>query len=90
LDNYNAVIGNAEECDTPCRDEEEAFLDAILATEPIQLLQSWLVDKGLFYFVDGVQNWSTEHNCNHVLPSLLEKVKHVFSSICEYLLFILI
>jgi len=46
LDNYIPDVTVPEQCDTTCRMEEEAFLDAILATRPMQLLQSWLVSQG--------------------------------------------
>jgi len=47
LDNYIAETGVADSCGTACRNEEDAFLDAILATRPIQLLHSWLIGQGL-------------------------------------------
>jgi len=47
LDNYNHVLGQAETCGTPCRNEETAFLNAIFPTRPIQLVHNWLVSKGL-------------------------------------------
>jgi poly(U)-specific endoribonuclease len=47
LDNYIPETGVADPCNTNCRNEEEAFLDAIMATQPIKLLQSWLVSQGL-------------------------------------------
>jgi Endoribonuclease XendoU len=49
LDNYIPDIGTPDSCGTTCRNEEEAFLDAIIATQPIQLLQSFLVSKGSLY-----------------------------------------
>jgi poly(U)-specific endoribonuclease len=47
LDNYIPDIGTPDVCGTTCRNEEEAFLDAIIATQPIQLLKTFLVSKGL-------------------------------------------
>lgn len=47
FDNYIPETGIPETCSTPCRDEEDAFLDEILRTEPIRLLHSWLHDQGL-------------------------------------------
>lgn len=45
LDNYNALIGIEE---TPNSEEERAFLDAIMETEPMQKCQQYLVDIGEF------------------------------------------
>lgn len=47
MDNYNPVLGQAETCGAECRDEENAFLDSILNTRPIQLLHNWLFGNGL-------------------------------------------
>jgi poly(U)-specific endoribonuclease len=45
-DNYTPETGIAESCGQPCTDEVDAFLDAILGTESIQLLHAWLIDQG--------------------------------------------
>jgi len=47
FDNYTPEVGIPETCGQVCRNEEEAFLDAILNTRPIQLLHNWLVARGL-------------------------------------------
>lgn len=47
LDNYTPETGIVETCGTPCREEEDAFLDDILQTRPIQLLHDWLSGQGL-------------------------------------------
>jgi poly(U)-specific endoribonuclease len=47
FNNYEAFTGTAESCGQVCRDEESAFLDAILNTGPIQLAHDWLVSQGL-------------------------------------------
>jgi poly(U)-specific endoribonuclease len=47
FDNYIPETGTAETCGVACVNEQDAFLDGILATEPMQLLHSWLVDQGL-------------------------------------------
>lgn len=46
FNNYEAFTGTAESCGQPCRDEEDAFLEAILSTGPIQLAHDWLVSQG--------------------------------------------
>jgi poly(U)-specific endoribonuclease len=47
FDNYVPETGIAEQCNSACLAERNAFLDAILATQPIQLLHNWLFGKGL-------------------------------------------
>jgi poly(U)-specific endoribonuclease len=47
LDNYTPETGIAETCGSACTAEQNAFLDAILTTQPIQLLYNWLLSKGL-------------------------------------------
>jgi poly(U)-specific endoribonuclease len=47
LDNYIPEVGIPETCGAPCRAEEEAFLNAIITTRPIQLLHNFLFGKGL-------------------------------------------
>jgi len=47
LDNYIPETGIAETCNTACVNERNAFLDAILSTQPMILLHNWLFGKGL-------------------------------------------
>jgi poly(U)-specific endoribonuclease len=47
FDNYTPETNVPETCGQPCRVEEEAFLDSILDTRPMQLLHNWLVPRGL-------------------------------------------
>lgn len=47
FDNYIPETGTPEPCGTPCRNEETAFLDAIINTRPITLLHNFLYSKGL-------------------------------------------
>jgi poly(U)-specific endoribonuclease len=46
-DNFTPDVTVAESCGQACVDEENAFLDAIIVTEPIQLLHQWLIGQGL-------------------------------------------
>jgi len=47
FDNYVPNTGVADQCGTTCQNERNAFLDAILNTQPIILLHNWLFGKGL-------------------------------------------
>jgi len=47
LDNYIPETGIAETCSTTCQNERNAFLDAILTTQPMILLHNWLYGYGL-------------------------------------------
>jgi poly(U)-specific endoribonuclease len=47
FDNYTPQTGIAETCGAACDAEEDAFLDAILLTEPIRLLHTFLIGEGL-------------------------------------------
>jgi len=47
FDNYTPETGIPETCGQVCRNEEEAFLDSILSTRPMQLLHNWLFARGL-------------------------------------------
>jgi poly(U)-specific endoribonuclease len=47
FDNYITISGTPEVCDSVCQAEVEAFLDAILQTQPIVLLHNFLYGHGL-------------------------------------------
>jgi poly(U)-specific endoribonuclease len=66
FDNYTPDTGVVETCGTTCRNEESAFLDAILATQPIQLLHQWLIGQGLAS--STVAGFKTELNQYWFMP----------------------
>jgi len=47
LDNYNPQVGVAEVCDAACEQERNAFLDSIIGSPPIVLVQNYLFFNGL-------------------------------------------